>query len=72
MKLSFILKVLQILIIGISIFAIGHIIYTIIDYKNIFTALPLWTMIIFEVIFWLAIILIVTAIYLSIIKFIKK
>ncbi len=34
MKLSFILKALKILLIGISVFAVGHIIYTIVDYKQ--------------------------------------
>ncbi len=72
MKLSFILKALKIFIIGISVFAVGHIIYTIIDYKNIFTALPLWTMIIFEVIFWLVVILIITGIYFLFLKFSHK
>ncbi len=69
MKLSFILKALKIVIIGISVFAIGHIIYTIVDYKNMLTSFPLHTMIIFEILFWLVIILIVTAIYFLILKF---
>ncbi len=72
MKLSFILKALKILLIGISVFAIGHIIYTIVDYKNMLTCFPLHTMIIFEILFWLVIILIVTAIYFLILKFSHK
>ncbi len=72
MKLSFILKALKILLIGISVFAIGHIIYTTVDYKNMLTSFPLHTIIIFEILFWLVIILIVTAIYFLILKFSHK
>lgn len=72
MKSSLILKIMKFGIIGISVFAIGHIIYNIIDYKNMLTSFPLHTMIIFEIIFWLIIILIATAIYLLILKFSKK
>lgn len=70
--LSFLVKFLRICIIGTTIFAIGQIIYTMIDYKNMLTALPLGTMIVLEIVFWIVIILIITAVYLFILKSSKK
>ena len=72
MILSFLVKFLRIGIIGTTIFAIGHIIYTIINYNNMLTALPFGTMIALEIAFWIVFILIITAVYLLIMKILKK
>ncbi len=72
MILSFLIKFLRIGIIGTTIFAIGHIIYTIINYNNMLTALPFGTMIALEIAFWIVIVLIITAVYFSLIEIQKR
>lgn len=72
MILSFLIKFLRIGIIGTTIFAIGHIIYTIINYNNMPTALPFGTMIALEIAFWIVIVLIITAVYFSLIEIQKR
>ena len=55
---KFLLKAIPILIIGIALFAIFHIIYTIKTYDTILTALPLWMSVLIEALLWLVPILI--------------
>ncbi len=70
MILSFLIKFLRIGIIGTTIFAIGHIIYTIINYNNMLTALPFGTIIALEIAFW--IVIVITAVYFSLIEIQKR
>jgi hypothetical protein len=72
MILSLLIKFLRIGIIGTTIFAIGHIIYTIINYNNMLTALPFGTIIALEIAFWIVIVLIITAVYFSLIEIQKR
>ncbi len=72
MKLSIFSKVLPVIIFGTVIFAIAHIIYTIKNYPNILTALPLWMSVVFELVLWIVVLLIEIAIYIVILKHLNK
>ena len=72
MKLSIFSKVLPVIIFGTVIFAIAHIIYTIKNYTNILTALPLWMSVVFELVLWIVVLLIEIAIYIVILKHLNK
>ena len=69
---KFLLKAIPILIIGIVIFAIFHIIYTIKMYDTILTARPLWMSVLIEAILWLVPILIGVIVYIIISKHSKE
>lgn len=65
---SFLIKALPIAITLLAIFAIFQIVYTIMIYDNILTALPLWMSVVINVVLWLIPILIGTIIYFKILK----
>lgn len=74
MKLPILLRIFQILTSCTAVFAVLHIIYTIVDYYygNTLTALPLTGHIAFTVVFWGVIIVIGIVICVIISKHIKK
>ena len=67
----FLINSIRIAIIGIAIFAIFHIIYTIKTYDTILTALPLWMSVVIEVVFWFILILAGIIVYILLLKYKK-
>ena len=72
MKISVLNKIFAVCIAGVLIYALGQIVYMIVDYDNMLTALPLHMMIGLTAALFGAVILVLTVIYLLIKKFLKK
>jgi len=65
---KFLIKAIPIAIVGITVFAIVHIIYTITTYDDILTALPLGTIVAIEAALWFIPVLIGIIVYICIKK----
>lgn len=71
-KQPLIIKILRAVIIAVSVFAAGHILYYVFVYDSIFTALPMWLGVVLEAACWAGVILVMVIVYLLVLKHYKN
>lgn len=69
---SFLIKIFPVVIIGLTVYSLGEIIYILINYENTGTSFPLRTVLFGEIALWGIPIFVLTIVYILILKYNRK